>query len=88
MVFLPAEKSKFFIFAGTQLVQLGEEGYARFNVVIKVDELESHQDSPNIGIQLGNQKLVESKNVNKNGSMGYRRPAFSCSSKTIIVSSA
>lgn len=87
MVFLPAKIPELFIFVSVQLVQLGEESYTQFNVVIKTNELEDHQDSPAVGMQLSNRKLMELKDNNKKRSMGNQRPAFSYSSKTMIVSS-
>lgn len=42
LAFLHAKKLELFIFAGTQLVQLGEEGYTRFDIIIKTNKLERY----------------------------------------------
>lgn len=57
---------------GTQLIQLREEGHSRLNMVVKTNELEDHQDSLAVGMQLGDQKLMESKDINKK--WVYREP--------------
>lgn len=42
LVLFPAEEPKFFIFLCTHLIQLGEKCNVRLNIVIEVDEAESH----------------------------------------------
>lgn len=83
---LKNQNSSFFL--GTQLIQLGKEGYTRLNIVIEVDEVKSHQNSPAIGVQLGDWQFVESEDFNKERAIGNRRSAFNCSSYTMMISSA
>lgn len=52
LMLLLTEEPKFFIFLGTQLVELGEEGHARLNIVIEANKAEGHQNSPPIRVQL------------------------------------
>lgn len=51
-------------------MQLGEEDYTRFNVVINTNKLEGHQGSPAVGMQLDNKKLKEPKDINKKWVLG------------------
>lgn len=38
LAFLPAKEQELFILLGSQLVQLGKEGYSGLNVVIEADK--------------------------------------------------